>query len=422
MHKNKMIKDNLNSRNNIILLEEAKKDINNCNNSPFSQAQTSFSFRESKKPEEINISEFPEVIEPKPLFNFPSFNLYNPKEKMNSNNFNSCFNLIKINLNKNIPNNNNNSFIGKKRKIENEELLFINNKNEDNLNMNQSAFKKLENNNQNMLGLYNSKSAFRPNISYHKLKTVNKNKKIKNIKNKIIINEINNESINKIPIKKTIFKSINISNINEGENIINENNLEKRRRGRKPKMQETKKKVHDAYDYDNILRKIQVHFLTFIICFCNDLIEAFLPNNKELKFKNLNYQLKKTVNHSYVENLKAKKVGDILQFEVSSKIRKFHNTINQQIYHKVCQLSPILNNFFNLSYLELFNQYYFKSKTVIYVEGKKINISERTKFFSDLIDKNIEGAQKIQEIAIHNFIESKNDNKQTIFVINKKKL
>ena len=117
MHKNKMIKDNLNSRNNIILLEEAKKDINNCNNSPFSQAQTSFSFRESKKPEEINISEFPEVIEPKPLFNFPSFNLYNPKEKMNSKNFNSCFNLIKINLNKNMPNNNINSFIGKKKKI-----------------------------------------------------------------------------------------------------------------------------------------------------------------------------------------------------------------------------------------------------------------------------------------------------------------
>ena len=75
-----------------------------------------------------------------------------------------------------------------------------------------------------------------------------------------------------------------------------------------------------------------------------------------------------------------------------------------------------------MSYLELFNKYYFKSKTIIFVEGKNVNISERTKFFWDLIEKNNEGAQKIQEIAIHNFIESENnnDNKQTIFIINKK--
>ena len=138
----------------------------------------------------------------------------------------------------------------------------------------------------------------------------------------------------------------------------------------------------------------------------------------------MNYQLKKTVNHSYVENLKKKKIGDILQFEVSSKIRKFKNSINKEIFKKVCELSPFLNNFFNMSYLELFNKYYFKSKTVIFVEGKNVNISERTKFFSDLIDKNNEGAEKIQEIAIHNFIESENnnDNKQTIFIINKKNI
>ena len=125
---------------------------------------------------------------------------------------------------------------------------------------------------------------------------------------------------------------------------------------------------------------------------------------------------------SYQKEHPDKKIGDILQFEVSSKIRKFKNSINKEIFKKVCELSPFLNNFFNMSYLELFNKYYFKSKTIIFVEGKNVNISERTKFFSDLIDKNNEGAEKIQEIAIHNFIESENnnDNKQTIFIINKK--
>ena len=398
-----MFKQNLNSGNKIFLLEETKNDTNNCFNSHFSQAQTSSSFKENKKPEEINISEFQGINESNYLFTFPTF--------VNLKNLNSCFNLSKLNLNLN-NNITNNAFIGKKRKLEKEEFLLSNIKNREIIFNSKSAFKKLENNNQN---IDNNKSA--------KIKTVHKNKKIKYLKNKIIINEPN-DSIHKLPQKKTIFKSINISKINDNEGIIGDNNLKKQRRGRKPQYQLNKKKVHDAYDYDNILRKIQVHFLTFIIFFCNDLIETFLPNKKELKFKNLNYQLKKTVNHSYVENLKKKKIGDILQFEVSSKIRKFKNSINKEIFKKVCELSPFLNNFFNMSYLELFNKYYFKSKTVIFVEGKNVNISERTKFFSDLIDKNNEGAEKIQEIAIHNFIESENnnDNKQTIFIINKKNI
>ena len=396
-----MFKQNLNSGNKIFLLEETKNDTNNCFNSHFSQAQTSSSFKENKKPEEINISEFQGINESNYLFTFPTF--------VNLKNLNSCFNLSKLNLNLN-NNITNNAFIGKKRKLEKEEFLLNNIKNREIIFNSKSAFKKLENNNQN---IDNNKSV--------KIKTVHKNKKIKYLKNKIIINEPN-DSIHKLPQKKTIFKSINISKINDNKEIIGDNNLKKQRRGRKPQYQLNKKKVHDAYDYDNILRKIQVHFLTFIIFFCNDLIETFLPNKKELKFKNLNYQLKKTVNHSYVENLKKKKIGDILQFEVSSKIRKFKNSINKEIFKKVCELSPFLNNFFNMSYLELFNKYYFKSKTVIFVEGKNVNISERTKFFSDLIEKNNEGAQKIQEIAIHNFIESENnnDNKQTIFIINKK--
>ena len=415
-----MFKQNLNSGKNIFPLEEAKNDINNFNNSPFSQAQTLSSFKENQKHEEINISEFQEKNETKYSYNFTSFLIQNSNENIYSKNWNNCFDIVKLNLDKNISNSFINSFIGKKRKIQKEGLLFNNNKNGENIYNYLTSFKKADNTNQN---LYNNKSAFIQKISSTKIKTIHKNKKIKYLKNKIIINEPN-DSISILPTKKTIFKSINISKFNDNNNIINDINLEKKRRGRKPKYQISKKKVHDKYDYDNILRKIQVHFLTFVVFFCNDLIETFLPNKKELKFKNLNYKLKKTVNHSYVENLKQKKIGEILQFEVSSKIRKFNNSINQEIYKKVCELSPLLNNFFNMSYLELFNKYYFKSKTFIFVEGKNVKISQRTKFFSDLLDKNNEGAEKIQEIAIHNFIESENnnENKQTIFIINKKNI
>ena len=176
-------------------------------------------------------------------------------------------------------------------------------------------------------------------------------------------------------------------------------------------------RVHNASYYDNILRKIQVHYLTFIISLTNDLIECFSPNNKDLKFKNLSYDLKKIVNHSYVEKLKEKKIGDILKFKASSKNRRFNNDINEHIFQKVCNLFPFMNNFFNMNYLELFNKYYFKSNKIIDFEGKSINLSKKTRVFTDLLEKNKKAAEKIQQIAINNFIEKKD--KQTIFVIKK---
>ena len=78
-----------------------------------------------------------------------------------------------------------------------------------------------------------------------------------------------------------------------------------KKRGRKP--QKESKRQHNALDQDNIIRKIQVHFLTYIICFINDLVQAVIPNNKDLCFKNINYEFKKTVNHAYIENKKKKK-------------------------------------------------------------------------------------------------------------------
>lgn len=178
--------------------------------------------------------------------------------------------------------------------------------------------------------------------------------------------------------------------------------------------------MHNASDYDNVLRKIQVHFLSFIVYFVNDLIEAFLPKNRELRFKNINYDLKKTVSHSYVQLLKNKKIGEILQFQASSKNRKFDSSINQQIFEKVCQLSPFLKNFFELSYLEVFNNYYYKSNRHFVFEGVQVNISQRTKVFIDLIQKNNGDAEKIKQITLNNFIEKKLDYKLPIFVINKK--
>ena len=364
-----------------------------------------------------------------------SSNLYeNSFNTMNQNfiDFIPFLNRVNIeNKNKYLENFN---FIGKKKYINNNEILMKKNINsteekENENNSNLSAFKKIE-----IIKNYNSfyNSAFKNN-SFIKKKSFNKKKYKKKILNKIIINETNNfiknseiNNNNNSIKKRKIFKSIRYQNKSQNQNKnqnndVNQNIEEvllnlKKRRGRKPKSET--KRVHNASDYDNILRKIQVHFLTFIIFLANDLIDAFLPKNKDLKFKNLDYDIKKPVNHSYVEQLKQKKVGEILQLKASSKNKKFDSSINEIIYDKVCKLSPVLKNFYELSYLEVFNEYYYKNKNSFSLEGINVNMSLTTKGFNDLLDKNIGAAAKIQLIVSNNYIKPY---KKPIFVINKNK-
>ena len=113
-----------------------------------------------------------------------------------------------------------------------------------------------------------------------------------------------------------------------------------------------------------------------------------------------------------------------MQLKASSKNRKFDSSINQQNFNKICEISPILRNFFKLSFINVFNDYYSKTTRNFTFEGIKINISQRTKLLIDLLAKNPEAEDKIQQIASTNFAniqKNDNDNKQPIFIINKKK-
>jgi hypothetical protein len=191
-----------------------------------------------------------------------------------------------------------------------------------------------------------------------------------------------------------------------------------KKRGRKPQKQT--KRIHNALDQDNIIRKIQVHFLSFIIFFCNDLIQAILPNNKDLVFKNIVYEIKKTVNHAYIENLKSKSIGDILQLKASPKNKKFNDNINKIIFDKICTLNPSLKKFFEISYLDMFNNYYCRNEREIDVEGYHVKLSNRTRLFVDLIEKNQSSKKIIEEISERYFF-NKEKNLNPIFVIQKEK-
>ena len=80
----------------------------------------------------------------------------------------------------------------------------------------------------------------------------------------------------------------------------------RKKRGRKvsKKNHELSKKYHNDEDFDNLQRKIQVHYINFLLSFANDIIINFFGKQKNLMFKDIRYDLKKIVNHEKVEYLK----------------------------------------------------------------------------------------------------------------------
>ena len=151
-----------------------------------------------------------------------------------------------------------------------------------------------------------------------------------------------------------------------------------------------KKYEHKSTDFDNLQRKVQVHFLTFIINLSNDALVSILGTKTNYHFKQIHYELKKQISHEFVKKLKSSNIKELFKMKISPKNKCHKEYINLEILNEVCNKSKILDKFFNINYLEFFNNFYFneaKNINKIIFEGKEINFSYRTKPFYDLIEK-----------------------------------
>ena len=196
-------------------------------------------------------------------------------------------------------------------------------------------------------------------------------------------NNMNNNITNSSSVKK-LFESNNLLKP-LFETSLNKNSASTKRGRKSDENKNTKK--HSATDEDNLTRKIQVHYLSFIINFVNDIIKSMINMKNPPLFKFLAYEIKKNVNSKYVYELKSKNISDILQLKVSPKIKIHDESANKKIYQKVIDICPFLNGFFQQNYLKFFKDYYCKNNKIFEVNGKTIQISSRTKTFIDLIKK-----------------------------------
>ena len=79
-----------------------------------------------------------------------------------------------------------------------------------------------------------------------------------------------------------------------------------------------RKKEHSKFEKDNVMRKLNIHYISFIVKFVNYNIKRLISKNHPL-FTNLCYDFKKKINNALFNELKNKSLGDILRNEGSKK-------------------------------------------------------------------------------------------------------
>ena len=143
----------------------------------------------------------------------------------------------------------------------------------------------------------------------------------------------------------------------------------KTKRGRKSKSKKKgeKKKIHSKKDLDNLLTKIQAHFLNFLINLSNDALKTAFGEDTSYNFKKLPYETKKKVQNEYFHWIKNNTtIKDILQMKISEKFKTFDKDANYKTLKEIYLLNKAgfsggklnwLVKFFNMTYIDAFKLY-----------------------------------------------------------------
>jgi hypothetical protein len=193
----------------------------------------------------------------------------------------------------------------------------------------------------------------------------------------------NNEIITNSPAEhKTNLFKVSISDSSNDTTL-----LKNKKRGRKSNSEEKKEKNHDKYSPDNIKRKIQVHYQSFIPLSINDILESC---GIRKKFYKLEYEFKKIVNKTQFNYLINSNIGDIISKEISNKYKKKNKNNNSSVYNDF-KTNKVLENIFEMNYLDFFRNFYMKKEKIVDLKifgiDKIITLSEKTETYYDLLEK-----------------------------------
>ena len=207
----------------------------------------------------------------------------------------------------------------------------------------------------------------------------------------------------------------NISEVNSPYFIISrqkeQSEQEKKRRGKQVELnaKRSKKEMHSSISEDNILTKIQIHFLNFIIFFLNDCVYNYYKNRK-IKFIKFAHEIKAKVSSKYLNKMKNSTIYDLLtEIEISPKFAR-HNKNNNEKNAKILNKIPWFKKIFELKFLDLFQSYHNENKQLnkIFLFEREITLTKDTKSYYFLLEKNMTIKKEIIEITKYNYLSKIN--------------
>ena len=167
------------------------------------------------------------------------------------------------------------------------------------------------------------------------------------------------------------YKVNDLYNYNENnENLLQKKHLLKIKRGRKTtKINKIDYKVHDRDSPDNIRRKVKTHFHNFMAALLNMKSRQYLE--KDEKFGKIAFKITQNLKVEYNRNLFKTKIKDII-IVISDKYS--NKNMNKLILNKITKnvdKNSELISLLNLTYEELFLDYYLKSNKETFIGEKE---------------------------------------------------
>ena len=125
---------------------------------------------------------------------------------------------------------------------------------------------------------------------------------------------------------------------------------------------------HDRYSEDNIVSKIQVNYINFLVDFVNEVLETI--GRKDIFFLSLGHNFKKKISKSQRHILNSKTLREVFSNDVSPKYSKKNKDYNAKICEQIeKEIQNISENILNRNFLFFFDKIYYK-------KNKKINMKE----------------------------------------------
>ena len=171
-----------------------------------------------------------------------------------------------------------------------------------------------------------------------------------------------------------------------------------------------RKKEHSSSDMDNIIRKIQIHFLTFIISFLNDSVKEYYKE-QEITFLNFSHKEKSKVTFDYLNEMKNLTIGDLLiKMHISPKYKRCKEININQNNLKQLEQNSFFENLFKIKYLDLFSVYYNNQQPLkeLKINEIKIKLSPKTMSFSALLQKDEKLKHDIIDVAKKFYLNDNN--------------